>query len=102
MCIRDSTTVMPSGGDFIRRLRQGVARWGIPLFDLGAEEQGIVHVIAPELGIAQPGATFVCGDSHTCTVGGIGALAWGIGSTDSEHVLATQTIVQTRPGTMLV
>jgi 3-isopropylmalate/(R)-2-methylmalate dehydratase large subunit len=64
--------------------------------------QGIVHVISPELGIALPGTTLVCGDSHTCTVGGIGALAWGIGSSEGEHVLATQTLTQTRPQTMRI
>jgi 3-isopropylmalate/(R)-2-methylmalate dehydratase large subunit len=64
--------------------------------------QGIVHVISPELGIALPGTTLVCGDSHTCTVGGVGALAWGIGSSEGEHVLATQTLTQTKPKTMRI
>ncbi len=99
---RTDRTLIPRGGEFIGMLRKGTARWGIPLFDLDSEFQGIVHVISPELGIALPGSTLVCGDSHTCTVGGIGALAWGIGSTDSEHVLATQTLVQTKPGVMRV
>ena len=99
---RGDQTKIPRGNDFIRGLREGVSRWGVPLFDLGSDFQGIVHVISPELGIALPGSTLVCGDSHTCTVGGVGALAWGIGSTDSEHVLVTQTLVQSKPETMLV
>jgi 3-isopropylmalate/(R)-2-methylmalate dehydratase large subunit len=93
---------IPRGGEFIRGLREGAARSGVTLFDLDSELQGIVHVISPALGIALPGSTLVCGDSHTCTVGGIGALAWGIGSSDSEHVLATQTLVQTKPAVMRV
>ncbi len=99
---RTDQTVMPKGHEFIRTHREGVKRHGIRFFDLGSDEQGIVHVISPELGVALPGTTLVCGDSHTCTVGGVGALAWGIGSTDSEHVLTTQTIVQTKPGAMFV
>src|SRR3546814_11278991 len=67
---------------------------GIRLYDLGEPGQGIVHVIGPELGITLPGTLVVCGDSHTCTHGGVGALAFGIGSTEVLHVLATQTIVQ--------
>src|SRR3546814_1251085 len=70
---------------------------GIRLYDLGEPGQGIVHVIGPELGITLPGTLVVCGDSHTCTHGGVGALAFGIGSTEVLHVLATQTIVQQRP-----
>jgi len=99
---RTDETRIPQGGAFIRKLREGTRRFGIPLFDLDSDFQGIVHVISPDLGIALPGATLVCGDSHTCTVGGIGALAWGIGSTDSEHALVTQTIVQTKPLSMRV
>src|ERR1051326_3651629 len=97
---RSDETRIPRGRQFIAKLRDGTARFGIPLFDLDSEFQGIVHVISPDLGIALPGSTLVCGDSHTCTVGGIGALAWGIGSSDSEHVLATQTLVQTKPAVM--
>ena len=70
---------------------------GVRLFDLGEPGQGIVHVIGPELGLTLPGTLLVCGDSHTCTHGGMGALAFGIGSTEVVHVLATQTIVQRRP-----
>jgi len=99
---RGVETKIPGGSEFIRDLRTGTKKHGIRLFDLDDPFQGIVHVIAPELGIALPGTTIVCGDSHTCTIGGIGALAWGIGSTDGEHVLATQTLVQTRPKTMRI
>jgi len=70
---------------------------GVRLFDLGQPGQGIVHVIGPELGLTLPGTLLVCGDSHTCTHGGMGALAFGIGSSEVVHVLATQTIVQRRP-----
>jgi 3-isopropylmalate/(R)-2-methylmalate dehydratase large subunit len=99
---RGVETKIPGGSEFIRALRNGTKKHGIRLFDLDDPFQGIVHVIAPELGIALPGNTIVCGDSHTCTIGGLGMLAWGIGSTDGEHVLATQTLVQTRPKTMLI
>jgi 3-isopropylmalate/(R)-2-methylmalate dehydratase large subunit len=74
--------------------------YGIELFDLDAPEQGIVHVIGPELGLTQPGMVIVCGDSHTATHGAFGALAFGIGTSEVEHVMATQTIVQARPRTM--
>src|SRR5690349_23323537 len=76
--------------------------FGIELFDLHSAEQGIVHVIGPELGLTQPGMTIVCGDSHTSTHGAFGALAFGIGTSEVEHVLATQCIVQSRPRTMEV
>ncbi|HYU81256.1 MAG TPA: 3-isopropylmalate dehydratase large subunit, partial [Candidatus Polarisedimenticolia bacterium] len=76
--------------------------FGVRLFDIDSPEQGIVHVIGPELGFTQPGMTIVCGDSHTSTHGAVGALAWGIGTSEIEHVLATQTIAQTKPGTMAV
>ncbi|MGE0848375.1 MAG: 3-isopropylmalate dehydratase large subunit [Hyphomicrobiaceae bacterium] len=75
---------------------------GVRLFDLGQPGQGIVHVIGPELGITLPGTLLVCGDSHTCTHGGMGALSFGIGSSEVVHVLATQTIVQRRPKKMRV
>ncbi len=75
---------------------------GVELFDLDAPEQGIVHVIGPELGVTQPGMVIVCGDSHTSTHGAFGALAFGIGTSEVEHVLATQCIVQSRPRTMEV
>jgi len=76
--------------------------FGVKLFDLDSPEQGIVHVIGPELGLTQPGMTIVCGDSHTSTHGAFGALAFGIGTSEVEHVLATQCIVQSRPRTMEV
>jgi len=74
--------------------------FGIELFDLASAEQGIVHVIGPELGLTQPGMVIVCGDSHTSTHGAFGALAFGIGTSEVEHVLATQTVMQSRPKTM--
>jgi len=72
------------------------------VFDIGDAGQGIVHVIGPELGITQPGMLLVCADSHSCTHGGVGAMAWGIGASEATHVLATQTIRQQRPATMRV
>src|SRR5215470_6291744 len=78
----------------VETLRQNCREFGIPLFDLDSPEQGIVHVIGPELGLTQPGATIVCGDSHTSTHGAFGALAFGIGTSEVEHVLATQCLVQ--------
>lgn len=82
----------PGGEVFMEAMRRTTRELGIRLFDTDDPRQGIVHVIAPELGIALPGITVVCPDSHTCTLGGLGALAWGIGSTDCEHVLATHTL----------
>ncbi|HVS43113.1 MAG TPA: 3-isopropylmalate dehydratase large subunit [Candidatus Dormibacteraeota bacterium] len=76
--------------------------FGIPCFGMGDPRQGIVHIIGPELGLTQPGMTIVCGDSHTATHGAFGALAFGIGTSEVEHVLATQTLVQRRPHTMEV
>ena len=75
---------------------------GIELFDVDQPGQGIVHVIGPELGLSLPGCLIVCGDSHTCTHGGLGALAFGIGSSELTHVLATQALIQRRPKTMRV
>ncbi|MEL6373703.1 MAG: 3-isopropylmalate dehydratase large subunit [Pseudomonadota bacterium] len=86
----------------VPRLRTHTARHGIKLFDINDREQGIVHVIGPELGLSLPGLLIACGDSHTSTHGGIGAMAFGIGSTELMHVLATQTLVQKRPRTMRV
>ena len=86
--------------DLIAKLRQQTARARVRLFDVGQDGQGIVHVIGPELGISLPGVTLVCGDSHTCTHGALGAVAFGIGSTEVQHVLATQTLPQRRPLTM--
>ncbi len=83
-------------------MRKNCADFGIPLFDLGTENQGIVHVIGPEQGLTQPGMTIVCGDSHTSTHGAFGALAFGIGTSEVSHVLATQTLLQSKPKTMAV
>jgi len=81
-------------------LVENAKAYGIELFDLQSAEQGIVHVIGPELGLTQPGMVVVCGDSHTATHGAFGALAFGIGTSEVEHVLATQTVVMSRPRTM--
>jgi 3-isopropylmalate/(R)-2-methylmalate dehydratase large subunit len=83
-------------------LRKNCAEFGIQFFDITSPEQGIVHVIGPELGLTQPGMTIVCGDSHTSTHGAFGALAFGIGTSEVEHVLATQCLPQSRPRTMKV
>ncbi|MGH9268725.1 MAG: 3-isopropylmalate dehydratase large subunit, partial [Acidimicrobiales bacterium] len=83
-------------------LAANCAEFGIPLFPMGHRNQGIVHVIGPELGLTQPGMTIVCGDSHTSTHGALGALAFGIGTSEVEHVLATQALTQPRPRTMAV
>jgi 3-isopropylmalate/(R)-2-methylmalate dehydratase large subunit len=99
---RGDETVIPGGQNFIRGLRAGALEHKIQFFDLDDARQGIIHVIAPELGVAQPGCIFLCGDSHTCTLGGLGAYAWGLGSTDVEHVLATQCIIQVKPKTMRI
>src|SRR5438309_141013 len=80
----------------IETLRRNCADFGITLFDINSREQGIVHVIGPELGLTQPGMTIVCGDSHTSTHGAFGALAFGIGTSEVEHVLATQCLPQTK------
>jgi len=84
----------------ITTLERNCAEFGITLADLESPEQGIVHVIGPELGLTQPGKTIVCGDSHTSTHGAFGALAFGIGTSEVEHVLATQTLWQTKPKTL--
>jgi 3-isopropylmalate/(R)-2-methylmalate dehydratase large subunit len=86
----------------VETLERNCAEFGIPLYSLGSERQGIVHVIGPELGITQPGMTIVCGDSHTSTHGAFGALAFGIGTSEVEHVLATQCLVQRRPKAMRI
>jgi 3-isopropylmalate/(R)-2-methylmalate dehydratase large subunit len=95
-----STDTNPTGGRLLRDMRRFTADEGIRMFDLGQTGQGIVHIIGPELGLTIPGALIVCGDSHTCTHGGLGALAFGIGSSEAEHVLATQTIRQAKPRTL--
>jgi 3-isopropylmalate/(R)-2-methylmalate dehydratase large subunit len=99
---RGDDTLMPSGKAFIVETREAAREAGIRVFDVRDPDQGIVHVISPELGIVLPGATVVCPDSHTCTQGAMGALAWGIGSTEAEHALATGTLRVSRPKTMRV
>src|SRR6476660_5492259 len=86
----------------VETLRRNCREFGIQLFDIHSPEQGIVHVIGPELGLTQPGMTIVCGDSHTSTHGAFGALAFGIGTSEVEHVLATQCLPQNNPRTMLI
>jgi 3-isopropylmalate/(R)-2-methylmalate dehydratase large subunit len=86
----------------VEALRANCDEFGIRLHSLGDVEQGIVHIIGPQLGLTQPGMTVVCGDSHTSTHGAFGALAFGIGTSEVEHVLATQTLMQARPKTMAV
>ncbi len=99
---RNDTTLMPSGTDFILATRESCKEAGIRLFDVNDPQQGIVHVISPELGIVQPGCTLVCPDSHTCSQGALGALAWGIGSSEAEHAMATKTLRVNKPKTMNV
>src|SRR5258706_5656626 len=86
----------------LAQLEANCADFGIPLYKLGSDKQGIVHVIGPELGLTQPGMTIVCGDSHTSTHGAFGALAFGIGTSEVAHVLATQCLLQNRPKTFEV
>jgi 3-isopropylmalate/(R)-2-methylmalate dehydratase large subunit len=86
----------------VETLRKNAADFGVRLHPLGDIEQGIVHVVGPQLGLTQPGMTIVCGDSHTSTHGAFGAIAFGIGTSEVEHVLATQTLTQARPKTMSV
>jgi 3-isopropylmalate/(R)-2-methylmalate dehydratase large subunit len=86
----------------VETLERNCGEFGIPLYSLGSVRRGIVHVIGPELGVTQPGMTIVCGDSHTSTHGAFGALAFGIGTSEVEHVLATQCLVQKRPKTMRI
>jgi len=90
------------GQELLAALRVETSASGIAMFDIDEPGQGIVHVIGPELGLSLPGCLIVCGDSHTCTHGGLGALAFGIGSSELTHVLATQAIIQRRPNTMRV
>jgi len=101
-----STAPGAKGGNFpwadrmIESYRAESKAAGVKIYDIGQDGQGIVHVVGPELGFTLPGATLLCGDSHTCTHGALGALAWGIGTSELTHVLATQTIVQQKPKTM--
>src|SRR5438477_11045217 len=98
---RDDTT-NPSGAAFLRAMREGSHKNGIRIFDLGDPEQGISHVVAPELGMVLPGATHAVPDSHASTVGGLGALAFGCGTTELTHILATQVIAMKRPKRMRI
>jgi 3-isopropylmalate/(R)-2-methylmalate dehydratase large subunit len=86
----------------VEALETNCAEFGVPIYSLGSDKQGIVHVIGPELGVTQPGMTIVCGDSHTATHGAFGALAFGIGTSEVEHVLATQTLVQKKAKSMRI
>jgi 3-isopropylmalate/(R)-2-methylmalate dehydratase large subunit len=86
----------------VEALERNCREFGVPIYSVGSDRQGIVHVIGPELGVTQPGMTLVCGDSHTATHGALGALAFGIGTSEVEHVLATQTLQQSKPRAMRV
>jgi 3-isopropylmalate/(R)-2-methylmalate dehydratase large subunit len=99
---RGLAVVDPQAEAQLRKLRDNCAEFGVPLYALESEDQGIVHVIGPELGLTQPGRTIVCGDSHTSTHGAFGALAFGIGTSEVEHVLATQCLLQRRARTLEV
>jgi 3-isopropylmalate/(R)-2-methylmalate dehydratase large subunit len=96
---REIATVDPQAAFQVSQLERNCKQYGIPLHGVGSETQGIVHVIGPELGLSQPGMTIVCGDSHTATHGALGALAFGIGTSEVEMVLATQCLLQRRPKT---
>jgi 3-isopropylmalate/(R)-2-methylmalate dehydratase large subunit len=99
---RTDRTLMPGGQAFITETRAAAQAAGITLFDVGHPDQGIMHVVSPELGIVLPGLTLIAPDSHTCTQGALGALAWGIGSSEAEHAMATGTLRLTRPKSMRV
>jgi 3-isopropylmalate/(R)-2-methylmalate dehydratase large subunit len=99
---REAGIADPLSAAQVEALERNCAEFGIPLFSLRSPRQGIVHVVGPELGLTQPGMTIVCGDSHTSTHGAFGALAFGIGTSEVEHVLATQTLGQSTPRTMRV
>ncbi|PKP92463.1 MAG: 3-isopropylmalate dehydratase [Alphaproteobacteria bacterium HGW-Alphaproteobacteria-16] len=99
---RDDRTLMPGGQAFITETRAAALAAGITLFDVTDPDQGITHVISPELGVVLPGCTLVAPDSHTCTQGAFGALAWGIGTSEAEHAMATGTLRIARPHTMRV
>src|SRR6267154_5021736 len=86
----------------VQTLERNCAEFGVPVYSLGSDRQGIVHVIGPELGVTQPGTTIVCGDSHTATHGAFGALAFGIGTSEVSHVLATQCLIQSKPKTFRI
>jgi 3-isopropylmalate/(R)-2-methylmalate dehydratase large subunit len=99
---RGDRTLMPTGTEFITSTRNAARKAGIELFDIGDPGQGIVHVISPEMGLVLPGLTLVCADSHTGTQGALGALAWGIGSSEAEHALATGTLRVRKPKSMRI
>jgi 3-isopropylmalate/(R)-2-methylmalate dehydratase large subunit len=99
---RGDGTLMPGGEGFITETRAAARAAGIRLFDVNDRDQGIIHVISPEQGIVLPGLTLVAPDSHTCTQGAFGALAWGIGSSEAEHAMVTGTLRMERPRTMRV
>ncbi|WP_439533486.1 3-isopropylmalate dehydratase large subunit [Polymorphobacter sp.] len=99
---RGDQTLMPGGQAFITETRAAATAAGIRVFDVTDPDQGIMHVVSPELGIVLPGLTLVAPDSHTCTQGAVGALAWGIGSTEAEHALATSTLRIKKPPSMRV
>ncbi|OWT54798.1 3-isopropylmalate dehydratase large subunit [Candidimonas nitroreducens] len=99
---RGDDTLFKGGRAFIQSFRSGARAAGIALFDIGDPRQGISHIVSAEQGIVLPGSVMVCCDSHTCTLGGVGALVWGIGTTEGEHAVATQTLVRTKPRTMRV
>src|SRR5579864_7742993 len=93
----DDTPADPLSEQQLAALARNCEEFGVPLYATGSGREGIVHVIGPELGLTQPGMTIVCGDSHTSTHGALGALAFGIGTSEVEHVLATQTLPQRKP-----
>lgn len=99
---KDITKVEASSRNQMDTLSKNCQEFGVKLYDFESEDQGIVHVIGPEQGLTLPGMTIVCGDSHTATHGAFGALAFGIGTSEVEHVLATQTLQQNKPKTMLI
>jgi len=100
--VLDRPVTDPVSARQIDALARNCAEFGIRLYPMGDARQGIVHVIGPQLGLSQPGMVIVCGDSHTSTHGALGAIAFGIGTSDVEHVLATQTISRARPKTMAI
>lgn len=100
--LKDISVVAPGAADQIRQMERNCEDFGLELLGFGSEHRGIVHVIGPELGATQPGKTIVCGDSHSSTHGAFGALAFGIGTTEVGHVLATQCLLQRRPRTLSV
>ncbi|MDE0658751.1 MAG: 3-isopropylmalate dehydratase large subunit [Gammaproteobacteria bacterium] len=99
---RGDETQAPGGRDFIVALRQGAAAFGLRMFDVDDQDQGITHLVSAEQGIALPGLSIVCPDSHTCTLGALGTLAFGIGTSELQHVLATSTLRMAKPDTMRV